>query len=69
MVKPFRDERLVPHSREILCWYFSITFSSSVHVDCTERKNWRTHKGESESELLTHTLRPLSRCCVIQREG
>lgn len=23
----------------ILCWYFSITFSSSVHVDWTERKN------------------------------
>lgn len=28
-------------SRMILCWYFSITFSRSVQVDWTERKNWR----------------------------
>lgn len=36
----------VLNSRKILCWYFSITLSRSVHVDWTERKNWRQNTNK-----------------------
>lgn len=49
-------------SRVILCWYFSITFSSSVHVNCTERKNCGDRWATLEStQCFTETLAELHR--------
>lgn len=39
----------------ILCWYFSITFSRSVHVDWTERKNCGQNNKQRCCNLMLHS--------------
>ena len=60
------------HSRVILCWYFSITLSSSVHVDWTEWKNCRDKPNQNYTQKTSYykrfVLRPVRGYYRVKRE-